>query len=62
MTNANTHPDGGQGQHPSGITRKWWFWTIVGAVVAGTTIGIVVGTLPDEQPDGSLGSVQMPIR
>lgn len=41
---------------------RWWFWTIVGAVVAGTTIGIVVGTLPDEQPDGSLGSVQMPIR
>jgi hypothetical protein len=40
----------------------WWFWTIVGVVVAGATVGIVVGTLPEEQQDGTLGSVQMPLR
>ena len=26
------------------IYKKWWFWTIVGAVVVGGTVGIIAGT------------------
>jgi hypothetical protein len=26
------------------LYKKWWFWTLVGAVVAGTAVGIVAGT------------------
>jgi tetratricopeptide (TPR) repeat protein len=25
------------------VTRKWWFWTIIGAVVVGAAVGIGVG-------------------
>ena len=28
------------------IYKKWWFWTIVGVVVVGTTTGVVIGTMP----------------
>jgi hypothetical protein len=24
--------------------KKWWFWTIVGAVVVGGTVGIIAGS------------------
>jgi hypothetical protein len=26
------------------IYKKWWFWTIIGAAVAGGTVGVVLGT------------------
>jgi hypothetical protein len=40
----------------SPIYKKWWFWTIVGAVVAGAAAGTVVALQPGENPpvDGSL--------
>jgi hypothetical protein len=42
--------------------RRWWVWTIVGAVVAGGAVtGIVLGTRPEEHQDGTLGSVTMPL-
>ena len=28
------------------VYKKWWFWTIVGAVVVGGTVGVIVGTQP----------------
>ena len=28
---------------PTPLYKKWWFWTIIGAVAAGATAGIVVG-------------------
>ena len=40
------------GQTASGgapVYKKWWFWTIIGAVVVGGTVGAVVGTLPDDR-------------
>ncbi len=30
------------------VYKKWWFWTIIGAVVVGGTVGAVVGTMPDK--------------
>ncbi|MFT5429944.1 MAG: tetratricopeptide (TPR) repeat protein [Myxococcota bacterium] len=37
----------------SGIHTKWWFWTIIGAVAVGTTVGLVVGLQPDDSgPEG----------
>ena len=38
------------------IYKKWWFWTIVGAVVAGAAAGTAVALQPGENPpvDGSL--------
>ena len=30
------------------IYKKWWLWTIVGAVVVGGTVGVVVGTQSDK--------------
>lgn len=42
--------------------RTWWFWTVVGVVVAGgVTAGVIAGTRPEEHQDGTLGTVQMPI-
>jgi hypothetical protein len=26
------------------IYKKWWFWTIIGAAVAGGTVGVILGT------------------
>ncbi len=31
---------------PTPVYKKWWLWTAVGAIVAGATVGIVVGTWP----------------
>ena len=41
------------------LYKKWWFWTLVGVAVAGTTVGIVAGTsgggdeLLPSGPDGT---------
>ncbi len=37
------------------ITKKWWFWTLVGAAVAGATVAIVV---PVTRPDAPVIEVQ----
>jgi tetratricopeptide (TPR) repeat protein len=41
--------------------RSWWFWTIVGVVVAGGVTGAVVGGLQaqPEPAEGSLGAVTL---
>lgn len=42
--------------------RTWWFWTVVGVVVAGgVTAGVIAGTRPEEHENGTLGSVRMPL-
>jgi tetratricopeptide (TPR) repeat protein len=41
------------------VYRRWWFWTVIGVVVAGATAGVLVGTLYDGEPalpQGSLGT------
>lgn len=41
---------------------SWWFWTIVGVVVVGgATATAVVLTRPEPPPDGTLGTMQMPL-
>jgi hypothetical protein len=38
----------------SSVLRKWWLWTIIGAVVVGgVTAGVVASTV-DRAPDGNL--------
>ena len=41
---------------------SWWFWTIVGVVVAGgATTAAVMLTRPEVPPDGTMGSMHMPL-
>ena len=45
------------------LHRRWWFWVALGAVAAGTTTAVIVGTRstgPSFQSDGSLGRVGGP--
>lgn len=35
-----------------GVHTKWWFWTIIGAVVVGTAVGLAVGLQPEEPSHG----------
>jgi len=54
---------GGTRDGEGSIWSRWWFWTIVGAVVAGATVGIVLVTTGGaEAPIGSLppGRVELP--
>lgn len=39
------------------LYRRWWFWTLIGAAVAGATVGTVVALQPSDQPPvpGSVG-------
>jgi hypothetical protein len=49
-------------QPPSGgsVTDEWWFWTLIGVVVAGGIVtGVVVGTQSQGIPDGTLGTVTL---
>lgn len=41
------------------VYRRWWFWTIIGVALAATATGVAVGvtTSGDEDPTGSLGTV-----
>ncbi|MBT9554983.1 MAG: PEGA domain-containing protein [Myxococcales bacterium] len=42
------------------IYKKWWFWTIIGAVVVGGTVtGVVLG-MPEDTEAGSDGRIQLP--
>ncbi len=42
--------------------RRWWVWTLVGAViVGGTATGLAIGLQPEEHENGTLGSVEMPL-
>jgi tetratricopeptide (TPR) repeat protein len=43
-------------RHPP-IYKKWWFWTIAGAVAIGAGGGIYFATTGDELPAGSLGTI-----
>lgn len=54
-------PGKGQGQRPHGeppFYLKWWFWTAVGVVAAGVTVGVVASQTggSDRVPAGELGS------
>jgi hypothetical protein len=40
----------GRCRRPEPITRKWWFWTVVGAVVAGAAVAIVVPVATADHP------------
>lgn len=44
---------GGPGVSGGGVTTKWWFWTVLGAVVAGgaTAVAIAASGSPEPQPD-----------
>lgn len=52
--------DGGGAQGERRWYATWWFWTIVGVVVAGSVATAIVLTLPDEQQEGSLGTRSLP--
>ena len=41
---------------PRPIYKRWWFWTAVGVVVAGATVGVVVASQPGEA-DGIRGTL-----
>ncbi|GAB4195690.1 MAG: hypothetical protein OHK0013_02130 [Sandaracinaceae bacterium] len=42
------------------IAEEWWFWTIIGVVVAGAVVtGAVVATQSQGIPDGTLGTVTL---
>jgi hypothetical protein len=42
------------------IAEQWWFWTLIGVVVAGAVVtGVVVGTQSQGIPDGTLGTVTL---
>ena len=44
--------DDGDGGRVS-IARRWWFWTIIGVVVAGVAVGVTLAlVLPDDGPSG----------
>jgi len=44
---------------PTPVYKRWWFWTLVGAVVAGGVVGgVVAGTRGDGRvPSGELGTI-----
>ena len=44
------------------VVETWWFWTVIGTVVAaGVTTGVVLGTLPQDAPKASFQeSIQLP--
>ena len=37
---------------PDPFYRTWWFWSIFGAVIVGTTIGLASAFLPQRVPEG----------
>ena len=53
-TPGNDGKPGGTGGTTSsgGVHTKWWFWTIIGAAVLGTTVGLAIGLQPEEEKKG----------
>ena len=50
-------PDQGGGVN---VAEEWWFWTLIGVVVAGGVVtGVVIGTQSQGIPDGTLGTVTL---
>jgi len=46
-------PINGGGKTPAGgIATKWWFWTAIGAVVLGGTVGLIVALQPEDERTG----------
>lgn len=45
-------------EEPVPFYRTWWFWTIAGAVVVGTTIGVASALAPQGESDGT-GRLQL---
>ena len=44
-------------QRPPPFYKRWWFWTVVGTVVAGATVGTVLALRPeDEKPVTGMAS------
>lgn len=42
------------------VAEEWWFWTLIGAVVAGGVVtGVVLGTQDNGIPQGTLGTVTL---
>lgn len=42
------------------VADEWWFWTLIGAVVAGGVVtGVVLGTQDNGIPQGTLGTVTL---
>jgi hypothetical protein len=58
---ARRQPDGAavagtaQRDDPPGLAERWWFWTAVGAVVAGGAIAAIVLTSDDPAPERGVG-------
>jgi hypothetical protein len=46
-------------QEPSPFYRTWWFWSIVGAVLVGTSIGVASAVLENNQP-GDVAELNIP--
>lgn len=42
------------------IYKKWWFWTGIGVIAAGTTVGIVIATLPPKRLENDHIIMQTP--
>jgi hypothetical protein len=41
------------------ITKRWWFWTAIGVVAVGGTVGIIAASKTERPPtEGSLGTLQ----
>jgi len=40
-------------EEPVPFYRTWWFWSIAGAVIVGTTIGVASALAPEGQPEGT---------
>jgi hypothetical protein len=54
---------GGEGpaDEGGGVTSKWWFWTLIGAVVIGAGVGVYFAVGPPSQsaPTGTLGTITL---
>ena len=51
-------------RHPTPpFYKRWWFWTVVGAAVAGATVGTVLALQPEDQRpvEGNLSPAQIPL-
>ena len=49
---------GHDGEHEGGVASKWWFWTLIGAVVVGGAVtgGVLATSGSNAPPNGTLGT------